>query len=56
MDKQDIAKIARKLEAQGVDLHELAKECLKSDEWTLEERLEAAKLIDIASTQLKKKN
>ena len=56
MDIEEIGKIARKLEAEGVDLHELAKECLKSDEWTPEERMEAAKLADIALTQRKKKN
>ena len=56
MDMNKIGKIAKELEAKGVDLHELAKECLKSDEWTPEQRIEAAKLADIALTQRQKKN
>ena len=56
MDMKKIGKVAKELEAKGVDLHELAKQALKDDDWTPEQRIEAAKLADVALTQRLKKN
>ena len=56
MDMKEIGKIAKELEAEGVDLHELAKQAIKDNDWTPEQRTEAAKLADVALTQRLKKN
>ena len=56
MDMEEISKVAKELEAEGVDLHELAKQALEDDDWTPEQRIEAAKLADVALTQRLKKN